>query len=176
MRRESGFTLVELLVVVGMTAVLLTLSASAIRHYWFRQSLDGAAEQVVNDLRNLQQETIAESHPVVFGAWFRTGTPSGGQYGILKFDPKDVSISSDDVCTLVDSPQTFGNMVSITAVNFDTASEIEPVCGPVAPAGSEKVFFYARGSATAGSLTLHQPDIGEVTVNVSAVTGRVEAQ
>ena len=177
MRRESGFTLIELLAVVGLTAVLLTLGASALREYWFRQALDGSAEAVESEFRHLQQQTVAESHPLVFGAWFRTGAQAGGQWGSLKFDPKDASTSADDVCTLVGSPRTFDAGVVVDAASFEEPVGVGSTCSGVAPSGSKQVFFYARGAATAGSVTLFHPATGRSrTVTVSGLTGRVEIQ
>ena len=176
MRRESGMTLIEILAVLGITTVLLTLGASALRHYWFVQSVEGAAEEIESELRQIQQQTIAESHPLVYGAWFKTDVTSA-QYGILKFDPKDTSTSSDDTCTHVGSARTLGNGVVITAAAFDADPEIDATCASVLPAGAEPVFFYARGSATAGELTVYHAETQDsMTVTVSGVTGRVEQQ
>lgn len=176
MRRQSGFTLIELLVVIGITSVLLTLSAYAIRHYWFVKAIDGAAEEVESELRALQQRTIAESHPLVYGAWFKTGDVTG-QWGILKFDPKDPSESTDDVCTQVGSPRSFNDGVVVSAVDFAPPVGVGTTCNGVAPAGAEKVFFYARGSATPGEVTLHHPlSDRSRTVTVSELTGRVDRQ
>ena len=176
MRRQAGFTLIELLVVMGITSVLLTLSAFALRHYWFVQAIESAAEEIESELRQVQQQTIAESHPLVYGAWFRTGVTSG-QYGILKFDPKDTSTSSDDECTQVGPARTLGNGVVITEAAFEAAPEIDATCAPVLPVGGEPVFFYARGSATPGDLTLYHAQTDDSrTVTVSGVTGRVEQE
>ena len=176
MRRQSGFTLIEIMVVLGMTAVLLTMGAAAVRHYWFVQAIEGAAEEVESELRTLQQRTIAESHPLVYGAWFRTGDVAE-QWGILKFDPKDPSSSSDDVCTQVGPPRSFDNGVIVGAAEFDPPTGVGTTCNGVAPADSEQVFFYARGSATPGEVTLNHPPTGQSkTVTVSELTGRVDRE
>ena len=176
MRRESGFTLIEVLVVILITSILLTLSAFAVRHYWFSKSLDSAVEQTVSELRQVQQQTVAESHPLVFGAWFQTDVQDD-QYAVLKFDPNDTSTASDDECTQVGSPRTFENRVVITEVQFDPAPGIGTTCNSVVPAGSEQVFFYARGTATEGELTLFHDETGKsATVTVSGMTARVEEQ
>jgi prepilin-type N-terminal cleavage/methylation domain-containing protein len=177
MRRESGFTLIELLVVIGISAVLMTLAASAVRHFWFVNAADGAAEKVVSELRGLQQRTAAESHPMVYGAWFKEDVETA-QWGILKYDPKDASSSSDDVCSPLGTAQRFGDGVTISNANFDSAgSTIDSKCAAAAPAGSDLVFFYARGSATAGTISLdHEAISAPLTVEVSGVTGRVELQ
>lgn len=177
MRRESGFTLIETLVVIGISAVLMTLSASAIRNYWFVNAAHDAVETVETQLRGLQQRTTAESHPMVYGAWFQEDVTSA-QWGVLQYDPKDASSSSDDVCNQLGPAQRFGDGVVITEATFDAAGgTIETKCTATAPAGADLVFFYARGSATGGDIFLDHEAIAEpLRVTVSGVTGRVEGQ
>ncbi len=177
MRRESGFTLIEVLVVILISSILLTLSATAVRRYWFASAIESSAEEIVAELRSVQQRTIAASHPMVYGAWFREG-PASDQWGVLRYDPKDPSSSDDDVCTQVASANSFGDGVVVSAANFQAAGgTIEAECGPAAPPGAAVVFFYARGSATPGQITLFQAELDqEVTITVSGVTGRVEQQ
>ena len=176
MRRQTGFTLIEVLVVLAITSTLLTLGAAAVRHYWFQNAIEGAAEEVQSELRLLQQKTVADSHPMVYGAWFKTGSGSD-QWGVLKFDPKDTSTSSDDECTQLGGPRKFGTGIEVSAVDFDPPTGIGTVCDTTAPSGSEEVFFYARGTATAGQLTLFHPQTGRsIDVTVSEMTGRVEKQ
>lgn len=177
MQRQSGFTLIEILVVLAITSTLLTLGAAAVRHYWFVQSVEGAAEEIESELRTIQQQTIAESHPLVYGAWFKPNETIN-QYGILKYDPKDTSTSADDECTQVGTSRKLGSGVVITEAAFDpTDADIEAACAGVPPSGAASVFFYARGSATPGQLTVYHAETGHSkTVTVSGITGRVEQQ
>ena len=177
MRRESGFTLIELLVVIMITSVLLTLGAFAVRQYWLVSAADTAAEEVVAELRGLQQRTAAESHPMVYGAWFREDVPTD-QWGTLGYDPKDTSTSSDDVCTQLGSPQRFGDGVIVASASFDPAGgTIESECAAAAPDGASLVFFYARGSATEGEIQLDHTAISDpLRITVSGTTGRVERE
>jgi prepilin-type N-terminal cleavage/methylation domain-containing protein len=167
-KMDAGFTLVELLVVIAITGILLTLGAAALRTYWLTQALEGSAEQLVSQLRQLQQRTDAESHPVVYGARFRQGTPD---WVTVRYDPKSPTTATDDECTVVGTRQ-FSDGVNISAASFD------PPPGLVlakCPNPSEAfVFFYARGTATEGSVTLAHPITGRSrTISVLPLTGRV---
>ncbi len=177
MRRESGFTLIELLVVILISSVLLTLSATAVRHYWFVSSADSAAEEIVAELRGLQQRTTAESHPMVYGAWFKETVPAG-QWGILQFDPKDASTSSDDECRQLGPARTMGDGVVVDSASFDAAGgTLASRCAAAGPEGADLVFFYARGSATDGELALDHEALSQpLVITVSGTTGRVERQ
>jgi prepilin-type N-terminal cleavage/methylation domain-containing protein len=173
-RRESGMTLIEVLVVIAITAVMLTLGAYAARNFWFVSGLDSAREQVVSQLRRLQEKTVSENHPLVYGAWFKVDST---QWGSVRFDPKDLSTTSDDECTLDGSAQNFPAGVSVSAVSFQTVSPQTSKCATVAPSGSQIAFFFAGGSATSGSLTLQQTKTGSTKgLTVSGLTGRVEKQ
>lgn len=180
MRRSSGFTLIELLAVMFVTTVLLTLGAGAIRHYWLLHSLENAGEQVVSELRGLQARVVSESHPLVFGAWFKSGASASSattQWGVVRYDPKDASTSLDDECVQAGSPQVFGTDVYVSQTDFETLNPITQTCAAAVPSGAEIVLFFARGSATSGSVTLTQDLVGRSTeVSVSPQTGRVTRQ
>ena len=177
MRRDSGFTLIEVLMVILISATLMTLSATAVRHFWFLNAVESAAEMTESELRNVQQRTVAASHPMVYGVWFKEDVASS-QWGTVRYNPMDASTGDDDVCTQVGSAQSFGDGVVVSDASFEPAGgTIESKCVAVAPSGSDLVFFYARGSATAGSVTLYEEKLDEErTVTVSGVTGRVERQ
>jgi prepilin-type N-terminal cleavage/methylation domain-containing protein len=165
---EAGFTLVELMVVILITTVLLTLGASALRHYWLTQALEGSTEEVVSQLRQLQQRTDSESHPIVYGARFQVSTSS---WAIVRYDPKEPTTIGDDECT-VDSTRAFSDGVVVSAASFDSPPGVDlSKC----PESSQRfVLFYARGTATGGSLTLrHDITATSETISVLPLTGRV---
>ena len=182
---ESGFTLIEMLVAVSLIGVVLVSSAGTLRSFWFRQSLDGATEQVVSQLRQLQSRVTSESHPLVYGARFR---PGSSEWGLIRYDPNEAG-TADDTCTEY-SPRTFDSgvfsaevVVSATATAVPDSDEAA-ICrtrlttadgAPFAVAGSDVfVFFYARGTATAGLIRLQQPTSSHTKdVTVTSLTGRV---
>lgn len=179
LRSERGFTLVELLVVIGLTAVLLMLSAGAVRHFWLVQALEGAADETVTQLRQLQARTTSESHPVVYGMRLREST---GEWGIVRFQPNGTG-TSDDTCTELEKHIFGTGMFSASTVvqsaSFpQTGSEIyeQTLCRSKLgnDARDRFVLFFARGNATPGRLTLVQPILGLTrVVDVTPITGRV---
>ena len=166
MKDESGFTLVELLAVMLLTAILVTLGAAALRRFWFVQGLSGARNEVVSQLR-AQQEESRTTAPKVFGARFNVGS---SEWDLIQYDD---SRPNGLKCTRIEG-RTLGAGVVVQEVDFDDVLGIEQ--GPCLAGGfDELVLFYARGSATAGGLTLYQPTIDrELSVCVTGLTGRVE--
>lgn len=170
---ERGFTLIEVLVAMALASILMTLGAFAMRSYWINRSLEGARAEVGSTLRQLQQQSVSESHPLVFGVRFTPGTgPTSAttKWATLKYNP-NASGSKCDVLTT----NTFSTRVYVSAASFAPTSL--DVSGCTDGAGESFVWFYARGTATAGSLTLRQPELDrELKVTVSGLTSRIEAK
>ena len=171
---DGGFTLIELLVAMGLLAVLVTLSASALRSLWFAESLKGARDALVTELRKQQEDSVSQSHPLVFGVGLTDGAEGMVTY---RFDPQ-LPGSADDVCraTVADfDAGVFNAIVRVESLSVtnDTAAQEYVVCQGERPSDSI-FFFYARGTSNGGSVVLEQPNTGrQRTVTVSAMTGRV---
>lgn len=167
-KSEDGFTLVELGVVGVVLAIVLTLGASAFSRYWKVRALNGSVEEVVSELRAEQQGASTQTHPWVMGAWFKAGTSS---WGVVRAN----SLTGDCIVT---SRRTFGTRVVVSAVSFDDVAtgNLTANCVNEAETGSEVVFFFARGTATGGSVSLKHAEVSggaARTITVSPVTGRV---
>ena len=169
---ERGFTLIEILVVIALTGILVTFGASAFRHYWFVKEFESSQGELVAHLRRLQQQTVAETDPVVFGARFRPSEP--GEYRVIKYDPENPLPSACKGREVVD----FQGSVSFTAASFTLAPlTLRTDCNTagVTAATDKLVFFFARGNATGGNITLGSEQVsGTRSVEVNAVTGRVD--
>jgi len=176
MRKEAGFTLIELLVVLAISAVLLTLSAGAIRHLWFVQALSGSVDTVTTQMRQAQQQAESESHPLVFGVWF-INVGDATRWGTLEYDP-DPTLPVN--CSEI-GKRNFSTGVQVESVSFDMDSIRTPECrnalnmaGIPNAASAEIAFFYARGTATTGSITLEQTYLDRTeALTVTGITGRV---
>ena len=168
---ERGFTLVEVLFVLALSSIVLSMGAFAVRNFWINRSVEGSADAVVSQLRQLQERTVSESHPLVYGARFKVGSSS---WGLVQYDPKGEG-SADDSCKEVGTRQLEKGVV-VKTVSFSDVAGVTTLCRTaISGAGSDQfIFFFARGSATEGSLVLEHPARTKTrTVSVSAITGRV---
>lgn len=168
MRNEDGFTLTELLVAMLIMSLVLGLGAYSLRRHWQTRALHGGIDDVVSELRAEQQNASTATHPWVYGTWFK---PGSNRWGVVKAN------SITGVCQLVSS-KTFGTGVEIATASFDDVSTagLTTNCIGATEPGTEIAFFFARGTATAGTVALRHPEVaaGAVkTVRVYPVTGKV---
>lgn len=168
MRDEDGFTLTEMLAAMLVMSLLLTLGAYSLRRYWQTQALTRGVDEVVTELRSEQQSASTATHPWVYGAWFKAGT---SEWGVVKAN------SLTGACEVVSS-KTFGTGVKVSTASFDDVStnNLTTNCSNAA-GGAEVAFFFARGTATGGTVALRHPEVSggaPKTVRVYPVTGKVE--
>lgn len=171
MRRDEGFTLIELMVAMSIAVVLMTLSALALRSFWFAQSLKGASDILVGELRNQQEESVSQSHPLVFGVGVTDGATQVISY---RFDPD----AAAPRCTATPVPFDSGVFTAAVVVESflitnDTMAD-EYVDCQAAASSDRIVFFYARGTSNGGTIVLEQPNtLNRRSMSVSGLTGRV---
>ena len=189
---ERGFSLIELLTVLLLTAILATLGGFAIRHFWFVRALEGGKNEMITQLRRQQQRVIAETHPLVYGVRY----PKGGSqtvrssFYLVRFDGNNLATETDDTCTqyqavgLGTGMQIKSANTRAEGVGFADAAYVTDFCrinledssGSSVPgsANDHYGFFFARGTATPGEVTLEQRHLGRTeTICVSGLTGRV---
>ena len=145
-RRRSGFSLIELIVVIALIGVVGMFSVPAFQRYAVNANLKAAAREIMADINNTKQRAI-EENVNVYRITFSTGA-------------NNYVLSRTDTGTLwTKSPTTIGSDVRITAVTFS---------GGV-------ISFQRRGTSTPGSLTLtnSRGSTAVITVNF---TGRTYAQ
>lgn len=176
---QGGFTLIEIFAVLALLAILVTLAAPSLRTYWFTQSLHAATDETVSQLRRLQARVTSESHPLVYGARFRKGS---SDFALIVYDPR--AVAPAQACRQDGQTRAFNSGVfNATVLVNDTGTSVvdgaeATACRAQLPGITTNdvfVFFYARGTATPGSIRLEQPHLGRgETVTISGLTGRVE--
>jgi hypothetical protein len=160
---------------MALLSILVTLGAGAFRHYWLLHSLDSAQGDVASQLRQLQARVASESHPLIFGARF---TPGAGEWRVIRYDQgSDRTSDSDDTCTAVGEGRSFGG---VTFVGPPDSGFTTPPGVTLSKCGGNPadmfVIFYAKGTATGGTLTLHSTSLDRTReIEVSSLTGRVES-
>jgi prepilin-type N-terminal cleavage/methylation domain-containing protein len=110
--RDRGFSLIELLIVVGLVAVLGAMTAPVMAGAIKRYELITSGQQVVSTIRSARLQAVAKNMVLKV----RFDFPEDGQYQVV--DAADVAVGS--VLTLGEDI-TFGGF---TDVQFTTAGRI----------------------------------------------------
>jgi prepilin-type N-terminal cleavage/methylation domain-containing protein len=146
-RDKRGFTLVEMMVTIGIMAILLGISISTWNRYTMNTNLKTAARMVASDFFAAKQRAVQEA--TGYQITFNVGTNS---YQMTETATGDV-IQNRNISEC-------GRGIILTEATFS---------------GNPTINFYARGTAQAGrvSLTNGINSTGTITVNV---TGRTFVQ
>jgi len=191
--KDDGFSLIEVLVAITIGGMLLALSAQPLRNYWFKQSLFGARDALTTEMASMQSLVTSESHPLVYGIRFSdaAGFNAVGQWGLVRYDPTS-GAGGTPTCTQYATGTSntgfFNAPVQIIGANVTPAtptteqsfcrSSLKDKSGAAIGASTDQfLFYYARGTATGGSLTLRQPSLGpsaDLLIQVRSLTGRAE--
>lgn len=120
--RNSGFTLLELLVVMGLLAILLGLSTISLVKVQRNASVGATVDTLIADMRNQQTKAMS-------------GSAGGGNYGI-SFNSSNSYIlfhgsspgGPDDFAVTLDDPISVstsfpGNVIVFTKASGEVASE-----------------------------------------------------
>lgn len=166
-RSEGGFTLIEVMAVAVIGALLLGLSASALREYSRAKALESAHTTTVSMLRSVQQRSSTDGYPRAYGIRF---LKNGTRWDVVRYD------ASTGTCNVVES-HDLTNTVIVAPVTDFPSSPAATACANASPGGSadyEVALFYARGTATAGTVEFKLDGTSKSrSLSVNAATGRV---
>lgn len=155
--QDHGFTLIELLVVMAIAGVLASLGIFGFANWQTTAQHQGSAQELVSQLRNTAELALSEgrTHCVDLDAANRS-------YSVYR---RECSAAG----TLVSRART----TQSSAVTF-TASMTEPTPEPPCPAGHDCVYFYPRGTATQGTITVASSKRSKLyTIHIEGLTARV---
>lgn len=141
--KKRGIALIELIVVIGILAILVGISATAFLFLRKKTDLDSSTQEIINMLRIAREKTIASEQASQYGVYF-DDTISPHQYILFKgenFSLRDGSF--DEVHKL---PQN----TEIYEMNLDGGGEIvfHRISGEAIPAGNIKIRLISDPSQT----------------------------
>ena len=131
--RQAGFTLVELLIVIGILGILVGLSIASLRQPQATVSLSTTVDTLLNDLKNQQLQAMAGD----------TGTASSQQPHGIYVQSGQYTLFSSSTYSAIDS-----NNFVITAGQGVTYSTTLPSTQVVFSKGTGDVNGFVNGSNT----------------------------
>jgi prepilin-type N-terminal cleavage/methylation domain-containing protein len=152
---RDGFSLVELLVVIGLIGIVGVFSIPAFQRYATNANLKAVAREIMSDINNTKQRAIEENNNT-----YRITFSTVANNYVISWT--DMTTTPSTARTLTKSPTSIGADVRISATTFNAG-------------GSGILSFQKRGTVTGGSVTLmnSRGSTAEITTNI---TGRAYAQ
>ena len=148
MRKDSGFTLIELIVIIAIVAIFAAIAVPNFLSYMPKYRLNGAARQVMGDLMAARMKAVKLNHRVKVFFY------SNYQYKIC-----DDTDNSGTVADGEGDVQLRDIQNEYSDVTFDSSNPPDPV-------------FSSRGTATTTTITL-QNSSGSKSITIS-IAGRVK--
>ncbi|MBW1781905.1 MAG: GspH/FimT family pseudopilin [Deltaproteobacteria bacterium] len=148
MKRETGFTLVEMMIVVGLFAIVAAIAIPNFMSLLPGMRLNGAARVVMGDLMAARMKAVKLNHRTK--VFFDSNT----QYRICDDADNSGTVADGEGDVVTRNIQTDYNDVTLS-------STAEPV-------------FQSRGTASGTTVTVTNPS-GSKSVKV-AITGRVKIE
>ena len=143
---NKGFTLIELMIVIGIIGVLSAVSLYSWQGYQNNVNLRTAAEEVMSDIASCKQRAVSEG--INYCIQFTDGSPN-----------YSINASSCDAPTQTQAKilTSFGSGLTISNTNFN----------------SDRVSFLPRGtlSSNTGTIVLTNSKNSTATITVQ-ITGR----
>ena len=84
MNKTKGFTVIELVLVLGIIAILSTVTFVGLSGRKSKTELDGVAKQMVSLLREAQSRAVSQSDSTVWGARFGNSTSTAPFYALFR--------------------------------------------------------------------------------------------
>lgn len=148
--RDHGFTMIEVLVTIGLASVLMAFAVAGYHRWAVASEQSGTARELQSLLRNTQQRAVTE------------GTAMCVQFDTAADTYRVVEGTCADPGDQLQGP-------------FPTADDRIELASPAFASGSQGVTFFARGTASAGSVQVVREGSSKVyTIDVEGLTGRVD--
>jgi len=162
----KSFTLLELLVVIGILIILIAIAVPNLRFFQKESDLTNSAEEIINTLRLAQSKTLASEGTSQYGVYFDNLT-SPHQYTLFKgknYISRDISF--DEIHKLPKS-------VEISEINLAGGKEVifNRIIGGTSQAGNLNLKLISDPSKTK---TIYIENSGQVGLGspLSPINGR----
>jgi Tfp pilus assembly protein FimT len=132
--KSKSFSLVEILIIIGIMAVLIAIAIPSYRFFQKETDLNNSTEEIINTLRLAQNKTLASEGPSRYGVYFdAVSTPD--QYTLFK----GTSYASRD--NPADEIHKLANSLEISDINLSGGSEIvfDRILGTTSQFGSVSI-------------------------------------
>lgn len=145
MKSRKGFSLIELIIVIGLISILSAVALFGWQAYRNNANLRTAARDIATDIANTKQKVVSE------GVQYRITFSTAANNYIIE---RGTATGAPYVTVDTKSPTTAGagSGLSITSANFSGASQ---------------VLFFSRGTLSFGTVVLQNSKGSQATITVN---------
>ena len=152
-RKETGFTLFELMVTVAVLSIVLTVGIPSMRNAAEKRNTTAAAEELYSQIQLARSESIARSQPVFMN--IVAGTEWAFGFGSdQNCDPSD----NNPACSL---PDLDNNNPITHRVTFSDHADMS-----LATTANQITFLPQRGTATGATIAITSQGTNGYAINV----------
>jgi type II secretory pathway pseudopilin PulG len=176
-RPRSGFTLIEVLLVVTIMMTMIALAWTPLLRSWGDHRLKAATEDVRSILAGTRIQSL-ESDAV----WQFRYEPGGNRYVRVPYqqaaDQSDTSGTAGRISLVLPEGITFSESTSSIAARSEplSAADVQGLADAGELTGlkwSTPVLFYSDGTSTEATFQVIDDEVGEINVSVRELTGAV---
>ena len=175
---QSGFTLMELLVVVGIMAILITIASISMGDYFRRTKLRETARDVMGDLNQIrtyarvrqEPNIVMQVAPTMYSAWVDSNSNQVWEPAAPNNEPLVLERNLGSGVQLAVTSTTAGAVAPFTTIRFtaigatrDQANRIFTVSMPSEPLRMFRVTLFSTGTTAVA-----RSDDGGVTYPTTA--------
>ena len=160
MQRCKGFTLVELMIAIGLLVILAAIGWVNLHAYTLNRNLRSAARDIASDFFICKERAVSESktYQIVFNV-------AGGSYAIQTVTGTPAAVTK--------RPSSFGSGISIVSagfgggqtINFFARGTVSPLSPPPGVAGDNSVILRNSRNSRA-TITVTMTGKTNVTFNI----------
>lgn len=161
--RESGFTMIELSVVLILAGIFMAIGAFTFTSYRNMSQERGSAAELMSFLRSASEQAISEGRTYCVALDNTTPSTNNRNYTLWQ-----------KACTTAGGgTQKLTRKTQSAKVSF-TATVTNPATPPACGTGTVCVYFYPRGTALPTTISLRSSARSKVyTIRVEGLTARV---